>query len=55
MKTLYTVYTRQSLEQNRGEYLHPVTSKGRFTTTEEAETAADAIREGIKSGAYITK
>lgn len=51
MKTLYTVYTRQSLEQSHGDYLHPVTSKGRFATPEEAETAAEIIR---KAGAWAS-
>lgn len=44
MKTLYTVYTRENLDRVRGEYSHPVTNKGRFTTPEQAETLAEIIR-----------
>lgn len=51
MRTLYTVYTRQNLEQNHGEYMHPVTSKGRFQTAEQAEKAAEIIR---KSGSWAS-
>lgn len=44
MKTLYTVYTRKSLEKAGADYIHPVTNKGRFTTPEQAETLAEIIR-----------
>lgn len=44
MKVLYTVYTRKSLQQQHGEYLHPVSNSGRYSTPEEAEKAAEEIR-----------
>lgn len=46
MKTLYTVYTRKNLSKSKGEYINPVTNKGRFTTPEEAESLAEIIRNG---------
>ena len=51
MKTLYTVYTRRSLDKIGGDYLHPVTNKGRFTTPEQAETVAETVRN---SGAWAS-
>lgn len=51
MKILYTVYTRQSLDKSGGQYLHPVTNKGRFQTPEQAETVAETVRQ---SGAWAS-
>lgn len=44
MKTLFTVYTRKSLEKAGADFIHPATNKGRFSTPEQAESLAKIIR-----------
>lgn len=45
MKTLYTVYNRKSEEKKGNVYLHPVQSKGRFATQEQAQPLADMLKD----------
>lgn len=43
MKILYTVYNRKSNQQENGLFIHPVQSKGRFATPEQAQPLADML------------
>lgn len=48
MKQIFTVYTRDSLKQEKGRFIDPVIAKGRFYTEEQAAPLADSLRKSGK-------